>query len=94
MDSVVRQSRHQFGAEKDVFMPRLCKNIISTFQHIYKCPPEDKVDLLKDQFNEEIVSNQHCKMLFLAVHKTAVFALEVQYSSKTPRLGFGPCIAD
>ena len=47
MDSVVRQSRHQFGAEKDVFMPRLCKNIISTFQHIYKCPPEDKVNGLK-----------------------------------------------
>uniref|UniRef100_H2ZMK0 CID domain-containing protein n=1 Tax=Ciona savignyi TaxID=51511 RepID=H2ZMK0_CIOSA len=40
IDSVVRQSRHQFGAEKDVFMPRLCKNIITTFQHIYKCPEE------------------------------------------------------
>jgi len=43
IDSVVRQSRHQFGPEKDVFMPRLCKNILTTFQHIYKCPSEDKV---------------------------------------------------
>lgn len=43
IDSVVRQSRHQFGQEKDVFMPRLCKNIINTFKHLYKCPAEEKV---------------------------------------------------
>ena len=27
IDSIVRQSRHQFGAEKDVFAPRFAKNI-------------------------------------------------------------------
>ncbi|XP_076824221.1 uncharacterized protein LOC143470165 isoform X3 [Clavelina lepadiformis] len=47
IDSVVRQSRHQFGPEKDVFMPRLCKNIITTFQHIFKCPVDDKPRILR-----------------------------------------------
>lgn len=43
IDSIVRQSRHQFGMEKDVFAPRFSKNIISTFQHLYRCPSDDKV---------------------------------------------------
>ena len=45
MDSIVRQSRHQFGSDKDVFAPRFTKNIVSTFQHLFKCPPEEKVCL-------------------------------------------------
>jgi len=47
IDSVVRQSRHQFGVEKDVFMPRLCKNIIKTFTHLYRCPAEEKPRILR-----------------------------------------------
>lgn len=47
IDSVVRQSRHQFGQEKDVFMPRLCKNIINTFKHLYKCPQEEKQRIIR-----------------------------------------------
>ena len=43
IDSIVRQSRHQFGMEKDVFAPRFSKNIIGTFQHLYRCPSDDKV---------------------------------------------------
>lgn len=43
VDSIVRQSRHQFGMEKDVFAPRFSKNIIATFQHLYRCPSDDKV---------------------------------------------------
>lgn len=43
IDSIVRQSRHQFGTEKDVFAPRFSKNIIPTFQHLYRCPSDDKV---------------------------------------------------
>ncbi|KAJ8341783.1 hypothetical protein SKAU_G00340740 [Synaphobranchus kaupii] len=43
VDSIVRQSRHQFGQEKDVFAPRFSKNIISTFQNLYRCPSDDKV---------------------------------------------------
>lgn len=43
IDSIVRQSRHQFGTEKDVFAPRFSKNIIMTFQHLYRCPSDDKV---------------------------------------------------
>lgn len=47
IDSVVRQSRHQFGVEKEVFMPRLSKNIVSTFEHIYKCPVDDKPRIMR-----------------------------------------------
>jgi hypothetical protein len=44
IDSIVRQSRHQFGQEKDVFAPRFSNNIISTFQNLYRCPGDDKVN--------------------------------------------------
>lgn len=43
IDSIVRQSRHQFGADKDVFAPRFSKNMQQTFLNLFKCPPEDKV---------------------------------------------------
>ena len=43
IDSIVRQSRHQFGAAKDVFAPRFAKNVTVTFYHLYKCPEEEKV---------------------------------------------------
>ncbi|XP_050390405.2 SR-related and CTD-associated factor 4 [Patella vulgata] len=42
IDSVVRQSRHQFGSDKDVFAPRFTKNIVSTFQNLFKCPVEER----------------------------------------------------
>ncbi|XP_004566574.3 SR-related and CTD-associated factor 8 isoform X2 [Maylandia zebra] len=47
IDSIVRQSRHQFGTEKDVFAPRFSKNIISTFQHLYRCPSDDKSKIVR-----------------------------------------------
>ena len=43
VDSIVRQSRHQFGVDKDVFAPRFSKNFIDTFQNLYLCPTDDKV---------------------------------------------------
>ena len=48
IDSIARQSRHQFGAAKDVFAPRFAKNIQLTFYHLYKCPEEEKVSLKKN----------------------------------------------
>lgn len=45
IDSIVRQSRHQFGSEKDVFAPRFTKNVLATFQNLLKCPTEEKVIL-------------------------------------------------
>ena len=45
IDSVVRQSRHQFGSHKDVFAPRFTKNIIATFQNLFKCPGDERVNL-------------------------------------------------
>ena len=43
IDSIVRQSRHQFGPDKDVFAPRFAKNVRVTFYNLYKCPEEEKV---------------------------------------------------
>jgi len=43
VDSIVRQSRHQFGAEKDCYGPRFTKNFQKTFQNLFQCSPEDKV---------------------------------------------------
>ncbi|KAL8588474.1 hypothetical protein ACOMHN_054053 [Nucella lapillus] len=42
IDSVVRQSRHQFGGDKDMFGPRFTKNIVPTFQSLLKCSAEDR----------------------------------------------------
>lgn len=43
VDSIVRQSRHQFGSDKDVFGPRFTKNITGTFENLCLCPVEDRV---------------------------------------------------
>lgn len=52
IDSIVRQSRHQFGSEKDVYAPRFARNLNQTFQNLFlTCPPDDKVkqtDLTKN----------------------------------------------
>ncbi|XP_062864102.1 SR-related and CTD-associated factor 8 isoform X2 [Trichomycterus rosablanca] len=47
IDSIVRQSRHQFGQEKDVFAPRFSKNIIATFLNLYRCPSDDKSKIVR-----------------------------------------------
>lgn len=47
IDSIVRQSRHQFGADKDVFAPRFARNIQTTFVHLFKCPPDEKGRLIR-----------------------------------------------
>lgn len=51
IDSIVRQSRHQFGTEKDVFAPRFAKNMQQTFGNLFRCPPEDKVCFLASYFS-------------------------------------------
>ncbi|KAL9697247.1 hypothetical protein quinque_000688 [Culex quinquefasciatus] len=47
IDSIVRQSRHQFGTEKDVFAPRFARNMEATFAHLFRCPPEDKSKIIR-----------------------------------------------
>lgn len=47
IDSIIRQSRHQFGSEKDVFAPRFARNIQTTFVHLYRCPEEDKAKIIR-----------------------------------------------
>lgn len=47
IDSIVRQSRHQFGPEKDVFAPRFARNIKQTFANLFRCSPEDKSRIIR-----------------------------------------------
>lgn len=47
IDSIVRQSRHQFGPEKDVFAPRFARNIQATFANLFRCSPEDKSRIIR-----------------------------------------------
>lgn len=47
IDSIVRQSRHQYGSDKDVFVPRFIKNFCTTFQQLFKCPDEDKSKIVR-----------------------------------------------
>ncbi|XP_072386633.1 uncharacterized protein Isha isoform X2 [Diabrotica undecimpunctata] len=47
IDSIVRQSRHQFGSDKDVFAPRFSKNMQQTFVNLFKCPAEDKSKIIR-----------------------------------------------
>ncbi|XP_054884183.1 SR-related and CTD-associated factor 4-like isoform X1 [Poeciliopsis prolifica] len=47
VDSIVRQSRHQFGVEKDVFGPRFLKNFSDTFRNLYCCPEDDKNKIIR-----------------------------------------------
>ncbi|XP_019944168.1 SR-related and CTD-associated factor 4-like isoform X2 [Paralichthys olivaceus] len=47
VDSIVRQSRHQFGVDKDVFAPRFLKNFQDTFQNLYRCPEDDKNKIVR-----------------------------------------------
>lgn len=47
IDSIVRQSRHQFGAEKDVFAPRFARNIKQTFANLFRCASDDKSRIIR-----------------------------------------------
>ncbi|XP_051973373.1 SR-related and CTD-associated factor 4-like isoform X1 [Xyrauchen texanus] len=47
VDSIVRQSRHQFGADKDVFGPRFTKNFTGTFENLCLCPIEDRSKIVR-----------------------------------------------
>lgn len=47
VDSIVRQSRHQFGVEKDVFGPRFLKNFTDTFRNLYHCSEDDKNKIVR-----------------------------------------------
>jgi len=47
IDSIVRQSRQQYGPEKDVFAPRFARNIVDTFSNLFRCAPEDKSRIIR-----------------------------------------------
>uniref|UniRef100_A0A7G3AYH6 Putative rna polymerase ii c-terminal domain-binding protein ra4 n=1 Tax=Lutzomyia longipalpis TaxID=7200 RepID=A0A7G3AYH6_LUTLO len=47
IDAIVRQSRHQFGPEKDVFAPRFAQNMQQTFSNLFRCTPEDKSKIVR-----------------------------------------------
>ncbi|XP_074603640.1 insulator su(Hw) mRNA adaptor [Brevipalpus obovatus] len=48
IDSIVRQSRHQFGVDKDVFGPRFTRNFTQTFHNLFlTCPQDDKPKIVR-----------------------------------------------
>lgn len=48
IDSIVRQSRHQFGVDKDVFGPRFTRNFTQTFHNLFlTCPTGDKPKIVR-----------------------------------------------
>ncbi|CAG2101279.1 unnamed protein product [Medioppia subpectinata] len=48
IDSIVRQSRHQFGVDKDVYAARFARNFGQTFQSLFlTCPTDDKPKIVR-----------------------------------------------
>lgn len=48
IDSIVRQSRHQFGVDRDVYAARFSNNLDSTFQTLFSgCMPDDKPKIVR-----------------------------------------------
>ena len=48
IDSIVRQSRHQWGPDKDVFGPRFMRNFHQTFSNLFaSCPAGDKPKIVR-----------------------------------------------
>ena len=48
IDSIVRQSRHQFGIERDVYAVRFSRNLPMTFENLFTgCIPEDKHKIVR-----------------------------------------------
>jgi len=43
----VRQSRHQYGMDKDLFAPRFQRNLTETFANLFRCAPEDKSRIIR-----------------------------------------------
>lgn len=48
IDSIVRQSRHQFGPERDVYAARFARNLGITFENLFgDCSPDDKSRMVR-----------------------------------------------
>lgn len=48
IDSIVRQSRHQFGPERDVYAARFSRNLPITFNNLFSaCLPDDKPKIVR-----------------------------------------------
>lgn len=48
IDSIVRQSRHKWGPDKDVFGPRFMRNFHQTFSNLFSsCPTADKPKIVR-----------------------------------------------
>jgi len=67
IDSIVRQSRHQFGADKDVFAQRFAKNIHATFQLLLQGAPNEKVGISVYQLNSRRLCEHNTNLKKLSV---------------------------
>lgn len=86
LDSIIRQSRHQFGPDKDLFGPRFQKNIKLLFQHIFQCPPEDKPKIVRVlnlwQKNEIYPPDVISPLIDMASTSSKVLAASIQRQKK------------
>ncbi|CAF4599067.1 unnamed protein product [Rotaria sp. Silwood1] len=90
IDSVIRQSRHQYGIDKDVYGSRFAKNIVNTLQYVEKCPVEDKNKIsrvLNLWEKNSIFSSDLIKQLF-EVHQSNVntddLSVKTDFSTDKP----------
>ena len=64
IDSIIRQCRHQYGVEKDVYGPRFAKNILSTLHQVNKCPADERVLLnmkkIRYRISKSLAENHTC----------------------------------
>ena len=86
IDSIVRQSRHQFGPDKDVFAPRFAKNSLVTFYHLYKCSEEEKskvIRVLNLWQKNNVFSSESIQPLFDLANPHSDIFKKLDYQMKT-----------
>lgn len=91
VDSIVRQSRHQFGSDKDVFGPRFTKNITGTFENLCLCPVEDRVR--PERVGEDFTVNMNIGDSLVVTNSTKLLLKDFPpCKDKGPHLNQSPVI--
>ncbi|TRY76236.1 hypothetical protein TCAL_09590 [Tigriopus californicus] len=93
IDSIVRQSRHQFGPDKDVFAPRFAKNVQYTFHHLYKCNEDEKsrvIRVLNLWQKNEVFASELIQPLFDLANPNSEIAQQMDQAAPAPPPALGP----
>lgn len=93
IDSIVRQSRHQFGPDKDVFAPRFAKNVQFTFHHLYKCNEDEKsrvIRVLNLWQKNEVFASELIQPLFDLANPNSEISKQMEQAAPAPPPASGP----